>query len=163
MRRWPFFLIVAFSLGGLCGPGGFTPPPPDSCGTPVSYAAGALELGVGDDDHFTLLHDGDVVQTVTGGQGFQMIPLRLHLIGATPGCITQDTEVTSSDRGSIVHDTSPLKTYGQPDGSFLTRADYLIVGFGQPGEVITIAVMTGGVTTSLRVFLNQPGDLGATD
>ena len=164
MRRLPFFLIAALSLGGLCGPR-FTPPAPDSCDHPAVFTADSVQIGIGDENTFTLLNDGDVAVPVTGGQGLSMLPIRIQLAGAVPDCVQAD--LTLEDGGELIaHQAlATAKTYGQPDGTFLTKPNYIVLNYGvYPGDTLRITLSSGGITTSVRVFFSSAGrDLGVFD
>jgi hypothetical protein len=160
-RRLGIALVAAASLGGLCSRG-FSPPPPDACNSPASATADALVIGTGDDSTFTPLHDDDVVHLVIGGQGGRMLPVRLQLAGAsTPSCIAQTTTVSmpqpALDGGveQISRDTAPLNTYVQPDGTFLTKPDYLVLSlFGAVQNPLLVQVDALGLTTTVRVWID---------
>jgi hypothetical protein len=165
MRRWPFLLIVAFSLGGLCGPGGFSPPPPDSCDHPVVYTADSVAIGTGDDSTFTVLNDGDVAIPVTGGQGLSMLPIRMHFAGAVPDCVQADLTLEDNFQLIAHQSLATAKTYAQPDGTFLTKPNYIVISGGVlPGDTLRVTLTSGNVTTSVRVFYGSVGrDLGVFD
>jgi len=137
MRRLPFLAIVLASLGGICGPR-FSPPTPDACDHPSDVATDTVEIGTGDDQTYVAIHDGDVIQPIHGPQGGTMLPIRLRFTGAnTPACVTQSTALTAMS--PVATSTSPLNTYVQPDGSFLTKPNYLVFsGYALPGDAITI-------------------------
>jgi hypothetical protein len=171
MRRLAFIAIVLASLGGICGPR-FNPPTPDACDHPADVAADSVEIGTGDDAAFVPIHDGDVIQPIHGPQGGTMIPILLHFTGAnTPACVTQSTVLwrptadlggPTADLGNFHEDlatsSSPLKTYAQPDGSFLTKPNYLIFsGYALPGDAITITVETGQQTNSRYIYYETAG------
>src|SRR5205823_4191454 len=123
-------------------------------------------IGTGDESTFTLLRDDDVIQPVHGAQGGTMVPIRLRFTGtATPGCVAQST-VLSQDGRSFAIEHTPVKTYAQADGTFLTRPDYAVF-FEQPvyGLPIVVSIDAGTKSVQVRVWLGSRGvgDLGATD
>jgi len=158
MRRLGLLLIAVASLGGLCGPR-FMPPAPDACDSPSGAAVTTLEIGTGDDSSFVALHDDDVVQLAIGGQGGRMLPVRLR-VGGAPACLMQTTTVSASDPFSdggaltpVARDMAPLKTYAQPDGTFLTKPDYLVLSlFPGPVQPLLVHVDAGGQTATVRVW-----------
>jgi hypothetical protein len=160
-RRLGILSIAAASLGALCSPQ-FVPPAPDACNQPASATVDAIVIGTGDDSTFTPLHDDDVVHLAVGGQGGRMLPVRLQIAGAaTPACIAQMTTVSfpSSDVDGgleqISRSSAPLNTYPQPDGTFLTKPDYLILNtFGSAVNPLLVRVDALGITATVRVWVD---------
>jgi hypothetical protein len=137
--------------GDSCGSPG--PPPPDTCSDARTGLISLIEIGR-DDDVFTPYHDGDMPKVVVGGQGSEMMGLRLRITpaGDVPPCLMQRTEYLPPADG---HSTTPLRTYYETDGSFTTKPlwipGYLPDAFdvrvtsGQGNEAATATVHLGNV------------------
>lgn len=153
MRRLAVTLAL-LSLGFTCGPSGPNPTP-DSCAAPGSGHPTTLVLGGG--DPFTPFTDGQVVELVTGGQGFLMLPVRMKLTGDVPDCLAQSSSLIDSDRGDVGHWEQPLNTYAESDGSRTTKPLYMILGGATVGDEMVVTVAAGGLTASARLFVHAPG------
>ncbi len=101
-------LGAATLLGcGICGPGPTPPPPTDTCSSPQTGNVTSVELATAqldrrkystdtaqDDRPPRLLGEGDVLWRIRGGQGAEMVPVRLVFRGPdVPSCLSQDTRV----------------------------------------------------------------------
>src|SRR5262249_5904612 len=118
----------------------------------TDVAVDTVEIGTGDDDTFTALHDGDPVTLAFGGQGASVMPVRIRLSGAaTPSCLTQSTTVAIGQE-LLGQSHSPLKTYAQTDGTSLTKPDYIVLERPPSStETFAITVAAGQRTVSVQV------------
>src|SRR5579859_7570843 len=102
--------------GDSCQPSG--PPPPDSCSNPQAGSFATIQIG-SDGDPFTAYHDFDQPHIVRGGQGASMMGIRMRVTGSNvPSCLAQ---ITAYDDGGQGMSNSPVKTYGESDGSYTTK------------------------------------------
>jgi hypothetical protein len=153
---WMLRALLVFSgccgvLGGdSCNNNG--PPPADTCNTPAIGTVDTITVGR-DDDVFTAYHDGDLPHIVRGGQGAEMMGIRLKLTGAgVPACLSQMTSY--QDNGAQGRSSSPVKTYRESDGSYTTKALWIPGYFPSSFSVLVAA---GGRMQSVR--LGIPDDM----
>ena len=130
MRHRLLFWGACLTLTGcLDDPtGGFTLPVVDSCPTPQPSTLTQVEVGPGGTTPFQPFVYGDLAKTVRGGQGLNMVNVRLRLVGpGLPACVkVRIGEVNRASKDEPLQEVS-LKTYEQPDGSRVTKDYWQIV------------------------------------
>jgi hypothetical protein len=108
-------------------------PEPDTCSSPpAELSLDLLEIGPGDDGNsaFVPFVDGDEIPIVVGGQGSDMIVLRIRIAGEdAPACLPQTTRVLSGGV-QVAGETRPLTTVDAGDGTRVTPPIYMILGSG---------------------------------
>jgi hypothetical protein len=169
MRRC--MLVAVTLLFAACGPSG--PPDPDSCSPGVSTGVTAVQIGPGivpDGTPFVPYADGDPPQTVGGGQGLTMIPVRLLVSGANPPeCLAQSTIVCNDPdcaNGGFAHSDVSVHTYVDAGG----RSTHpLFIVLDDNLEVKSLRTTVGGVTKLVRfgdgldMSLPVPDDMSRRD
>jgi hypothetical protein len=149
-------LLAAAALACAATSAPVTPPEPDVCANPPAGAAiDAIELGTGDGGAFAALHDGDAADVIQGGQGSDMLPVRLRVHGAAaPACLAQSTEIRQG-ADVLASETRPIATTDAGDGTRTTEPIYLVMGglAPTPGGTITVTTTAGGqsATVTLQV------------
>lgn len=172
--RLALLAVAAGVSGASVLPGDDGIPDPDSCNKPTSGEVDSLEIGGADEETFSPLSDGEVVNLVVGSQGGQMLPVRYRFRGPdVPGCIEQRSELrfcpaySTCDTPMLMADSSAmLHTYEESDGSRTTRALYLILYGSGPGAgaPMELSVTAGGLTEIRRFYYQQPpADAGVSD
>lgn len=160
MRRLAIWIAVALGttgcVGGGCN-GGFAT---DTCDTPETGAAVVLELGSVEDGPFSPWADGQVVPAVFGSQGGTMIPVALRLRGPdVPSCVFQDSRVLHYTSLELIDsNSSPVRTYGQDDGSRTTKSMYMIMRYDTDlGDAVRIVATAAGQSAERVVFVDRVG------
>src|SRR5688572_18038752 len=139
-------LLLAASLAAMASS---TPaaPEPDSCDEPDDIALLTLDLGP-NDDPFRAWMDGDAVQVVGGGQGSDMIGVRLRMTSPRSiSCIDQDLLIEFAD-GTSARQSVALNVYPQADGAYATSALWTIIDGRPVGSGVVVTVAAGGLEIS---------------
>lgn len=143
-------LASLFLTGCLvdCG-GDFTPPEPDACDRAnPAPATTTLAIGRAGSDAFRPFRHGESPPYQTGGQGTDMIVLRLELAGeALPACASFDVKVRDEEGLSVGAWRGPLRTYESDPAVRVTRDLYVLLD-STPGLVQVIASV-GSVQTEV--------------
>ena len=154
----PRLVTLALALAALgCGPAP-SAPPPDSCAAPSGGSIDTLELGAatstdlaGGTTAFAPLHDGDGVTLIRGGQGANMLGLKLRISGASaPTCLGQSTVISDTTGARITSASAPVATYDQPDSTRVTKPIWLP---GAYPSTFVVTVMAGGQSLTLHLHL----------
>ncbi len=149
-------LLLLGSAGCPTGPSG---PDEENCTDDMPGRGGvtALELGAPGDGAFTALTEGQILATQRGGQGFQMIVVRLRATGDVGACLTTRIQIRRDGETETQADSqSAVLTHARPDGSRETANIYVIMGFGDiGGNALTLSASAGGATTMRRVFADR--------
>jgi hypothetical protein len=158
------FFLAAASAIALSACGGPTPQPlppaADYCPTATVTTLSALTLGAGNPadlsggmSPFAPLHDGDSMQIVHGGQGATMLGFVFDVAGTPdPTCLGQTTAITDGAGVTIAQSSLPLTTYGQADGTRVTRPLWLPAAY--PTDFV-VTVDAGGQSLTLHLLLAQ--------
>lgn len=150
---------LALLLGSAGCPTGPSGPDQEDCTDDMPGRGGitTLELGAPGDGAFTPLVEGQLLATQRGGQGFQMIVVRLRATGDVGACLTTRIKVRRDGETETQADNqSSVKTHARPDGSHETADIFVIMGFGDiGGNAITIEASAGGATATRRVFADR--------
>ncbi|HUH00452.1 MAG TPA: hypothetical protein VML75_00575 [Kofleriaceae bacterium] len=160
MRRLATWIVVALGATTGCGGGcngGFAT---DSCDTPATGAAAMLEIGSVEEGPFNPWAEGQVVPAVFGSQGGTMIPVALRLRGPdVPPCLFQDTQVLHYTTRELIDSTSsPVRTYGQDDGSRTTKSMYMIMRYDTNlGDAVRVVATAAGQSAERVVFVDRVG------
>jgi hypothetical protein len=106
------------------------------------------------------LADGDLLWVLRGGQGSDMVGLRLVLQGPQlPECIAQETRTTVL--GSLVgRNKENLKTYPQPDGTRATHTVWVPGNYDAEALIETTAVNVPAKVTVRTVNVDGCDQLG---
>lgn len=147
-------IAAAVALSAASGPGGDPIPEPDTCNSGQVGSVGAIEIGDPDESSFVPLGNGDAVNFAVGGQGTDMLPIRIRISGSDlPECLAQSTRVVY-DGNTIATESSPLQTYEDEAGTRATRAVYVIMADIPPtsGDSFDVSTTVGTVTTTLTLM-----------
>jgi len=143
-------LAAAALMGcGICGPGP-QPPPTDTCASPQTGNVTSVELAAPqldgrrfgsdtaqDELKPRLLGSGDVVWRIRGGQGAEMVPVRLVYRGPdVPACVAQDTLVTVGGQ-LAARNRDNVATYELEPGARATKTFWLPGAYEQAGTLTT--------------------------
>lgn len=111
-----------------------------------SVDGGAPDLGV----VLSILQDGDAVELVRGGQGANMIVLRLVVAGGGgQTCVFQQTRVVSDSGAPVSRNGEPLALHPQADGTAMT-ADVYFPGAYPATFSVTATLGAATVTRHLQ-------------
>jgi hypothetical protein len=153
MRRVALALLAIPCAAFTCGPAPDPLPAADVCDTPVAPDLPFTVELAGHTGAFAPWSDGAGVRTVLGGQGSDMLAVRVRVVGDdVPACIGLTVRVTidgvvAGMRGGAI------ATY--PDGPGRTTEPLYIELFNnQPGDDATVEATVGAVTTTRAVVLD---------
>lgn len=153
-------IICAVIVVSACGPP-FDPPDDDTCDSPAAATLTGVQLGDSDEETFTPLTDGAVVQLVSGGQGADMLGVRFRLEGTDiPECITHSSAVTTPDGEFALADNDvPLRTYPVGAGAAETKTLWLILGGSRPtsGATLFVDSTIGGADLHRSLWVDAIG------
>jgi hypothetical protein len=153
MKKLWVILLAPFSMAMMCGPGDddFAAPESDVCRMPA--ATGEVTtvriLSAVTDE---ALVDGAELPITIGGQGADMIGIRLEVTGAdVPACLAQETHVTAP-MGEPVADFYGSLEMRETDvaGTRMSGTAWLFPNVGIPSEA-TLRTTVYGVTEEVRV------------
>lgn len=142
-------------------------PEPDECVDPGAAALSSLEIGPLSEP-FAPFSDGDVADVVLGGQGGEMIGVRLMMRGDVPACVDQITTLVrcDSDDPQSCQDPSaepigelaiPLATYDADGGAFTTGEMWIILWTTiEYGQWARLDATVGDTSTSAMIRLGEP-------
>lgn len=166
LTRWlhPLLFSLLFAPLAACpGSGGGPLPEPDQCASPAAGAVvDTLEVDVSEVGAFTPVADDAIVSLVRGGQGGQMLPVRLRITGAAaPACLAQTTQLSLGANLAGFVD-APLSTYA--DGAARTTKVLYVILYApiRVGETFTLQTSAGGKTLTRRLWYGPHGDGGTT-
>ncbi len=137
------------------GPGDTTPEP-DSCDSGEVGSIDTVEIGDAGELDFVPLDDGDTVSFVVGGQGTDMLRLRIRISGPDlPECLAQSTDVIYGG-AVIASETAALQTYEDAAGTNYraTRGLFLILIAipPSPGESFQVNTTVGAITVTRNLI-----------
>ena len=151
--------VVLLGCLGICG--GPPPPPPDACSQPSTGRVDTVELAAAridpnrfgtaaarDDLPPRMLGDQSPLYPVRGGQGADMVAVRLVLRGSdVPPCIAQDTQVMVG--GNLAaRNRESVATYAIEGGARATKTIWLPGAFS---GTATLSSDTVGKKPSLNI------------
>ena len=155
--------ILGCITGPGCNPDGDGAPEPDRCSDGVTEAAGVVVQTVPRTEPFRPYAEGDGIEIVGGGQGANMVAVRIRLVGdAAPSCIAQTTEIRDADGAGLGMLNVPIRTYQQPDGSRLTE-DMWIVLLGRPSPGERLQIVTEALGQTIESWVIADGALPVAD
>ena len=152
-------LAVLLALCPACpGPAGFAgPPPTDTCDTAEAGNA-PTAVDVGATDALVPFEDDVVVPTISGGQGSDMVGLRLFLDGeGIATCVPQTTQVLDDSGGVMFSETRPLATYARTGGGRLSGEIWWVLGGWGSALHATVHVEVLGATVDRPLWIGSRG------
>jgi len=148
-------LALCAPLLAACPGGGNSVPESDGCREPPETAT--VEAVTVESIEAGPLADDDVLPLTTGGQGTDMIGLRIVLTGAdVPECMGHETTLTGPSGTDWGSSTLPLRTYGRPDGSAVSGELWLFPSYdAYPGELGTLRTESYGAVFEADVWIDM--------
>lgn len=157
MNKLWVVLLAPFSMAMMCGPGDddFGPPDSDVCRMPAAsgdVTAVRIISTVTDE----ALVDGAELPITIGGQGADMIGIRLEVTGAdVPACLAQETHVTGPTGEPVADFYGSLNMREEGvAGTWRSGTAWLFPNGGIPSEA-TVTTTVYGVTEEVAVMLRH--------
>jgi hypothetical protein len=125
---------------------------PGACDDATKQQVTAVEVGSSDaNERYQPIEDGDQVPLRTGGQGAEMVVVRLHIPELAPGtCVGEEIEILDLNGDRTAHTTTPVAL----DGSSMTPEIYVPGDFDAHAEHYTLIVHVEDVEVRRAIVLD---------